>query len=276
MAVVEEDGRALTWAALDEEVSRIATGLGAAGVVGGHRVLLALGNRLELVTAYLGILRAQAVAVPVNPRSTASELARMVADSGARMALADETSVQAVREGVATVDAALAGVAGAMAVLDADQLARGPLRGPRSWSSTGCRTRGERAYADLRAAEPRPVPPLPDPEKLAVLLYTSGVTGRPRAAMLTHRALLANIEQVARVEPADDPRRRRHLDRAAAVPRLRAQRGPRRRRAARRDDRAAAEVRPGGHPRPGGRSGLHDAAGRAGRVPALARPARPA
>ena len=45
------------------------------------------------------------------------------------------------------------------------------------------------------------MPPLPDPEKLAALLYTSGTSGRPRAAMLTHRALLANIEQVAAVEP---------------------------------------------------------------------------
>ncbi len=45
------------------------------------------------------------------------------------------------------------------------------------------------------------MPPLQDPEKLAALLYTSGTSGRPRAAMLTHRALLANIEQVAQVEP---------------------------------------------------------------------------
>jgi long-chain acyl-CoA synthetase len=45
------------------------------------------------------------------------------------------------------------------------------------------------------------VPQLPDPEKLAALLYTSGTSGRPRAAMLTHRALLANLDQVAAVEP---------------------------------------------------------------------------
>ena len=45
------------------------------------------------------------------------------------------------------------------------------------------------------------MPPLPDPERLAVLLYTSGTSGRPRAAMLSHRALLANIEQVAAVDP---------------------------------------------------------------------------
>jgi long-chain acyl-CoA synthetase len=45
------------------------------------------------------------------------------------------------------------------------------------------------------------VPPLPDPEKLACLLYTSGTSGLPRAAMLTHRALLANITQAAEVQP---------------------------------------------------------------------------
>ena len=60
---------------------------------------------------------------------------------------------------------------------------------------------GEIEHAALRADQVRAVPPLQDPEKLAVLLYTGGTTGLPRAAMLTHRALLANVEQVASVEP---------------------------------------------------------------------------
>ena len=60
---------------------------------------------------------------------------------------------------------------------------------------------GELSYDVLRSTDPRPVPQLQDPEKLAVLLYTSGTSGRPRAAMLTHRALLANLAQVAEVEP---------------------------------------------------------------------------
>ena len=59
----------VTWAELDDEVGRLATGLGAAGIVAGHRVMIALGNRIEFVTTYLGVLRAQAVAVPVNPTS---------------------------------------------------------------------------------------------------------------------------------------------------------------------------------------------------------------
>ncbi|MEO5851502.1 MAG: AMP-binding protein [Nocardioides sp.] len=195
-AVVEADGRSLTWAQLDDAVGRVATGLGAAGVVAGHRVLLAMTNRCELVTAYFGVLRAQAVAVPVNHRASVDELARMLADSGARLVFADAGTVEAIRAARALVEAA---VAGGETELDEDVVGRaarsslvtvGLAAGP-----------GERSYDDLVAAEALPVPPLRDPEKLAVLLYTSGTSGRPRAAMLTHRALLANIEQVARIEP---------------------------------------------------------------------------
>ncbi len=177
-ALAESGGRRLTWSQLEDEVARVATGLGAAGLVGGQRVLIAVGNRIEFVTTYLGVLRAQAVAVPVNPRSAVGELARMVEDSGSRVVVADAGTIDAVRE-------ALDGV---------DPLPRVVVVGaePRP---------GERAYDELRAEPPRTVPPLQDPEKLAALLYTSGTSGRPRAAMLTHRALLANLEQVARVEP---------------------------------------------------------------------------
>lgn len=188
LAVVEARGRGLTWAALDDEVGRVATGLGTVGVLAGHRVMLAMGNRLEFVTAYLGVLRTQGVAVPVNPGSTAEEIARMTADAGVRMIVADSPAIDAVR---AALD--LLGGEGAtpqVVVVDVE---------PRS---------SERAYDDLLAMAEVPVPPLLDPEKLAVLLYTSGTSGVPRAAMLTHRALLANVDQVASVEPpmirADD------------------------------------------------------------------------
>ena len=205
-ALVEASGRALTWAELEDEVGRLATGLGAAGIVAGHRVLLALGNRLEFVTTYLAILRAQAVAVPVNPRASLDELARMLADSGSRLVVADAATLPPVRAALALVTRAQAAPEAATES-EREALSRAASRievvaldetpGP-----------GERAFADLRAEEARPVPPLPDPEKLAVLLYTAGTSGRPRAVMLTHRAMLANLEQVARVEPpmirADD------------------------------------------------------------------------
>ncbi len=179
-ALVETGGRTLTWAGLEDEVSRIATGLGGQGIRAGQRVMIVVGNRIEFVTTYLGVLRAQVVAVPINPRSTSGEVARMIADSGTRLVVVDETALDVVRAAVSE----LADVRRPTVVV------------------TGAEPGNvEVAFADLRADVVRPVPPLPDPEKLAALLYTSGTSGRPRAAMLSHRALLANIEQVAAVEP---------------------------------------------------------------------------
>src|SRR3954447_15552673 len=196
LALVETAGRSVTWAALEEEVARIATGLGAAGVVAGQRVLLAMGNRIEFVTVYLGVLRAQVVAVPVNPRATAGELARMIADSGCRLVIADPDTVETVR---AAADLVRAARTGDTDELDADLVGRS--HEPRVYV-VGAEVIGtEQAYDALRAPAAVPVPPLPDPEKLACLLYTSGTSGRPRAAMLTHRALIANIDQAAEVEP---------------------------------------------------------------------------
>jgi long-chain acyl-CoA synthetase len=200
LAVVEAGGRSLTWAQLDDEVGRVATGLVDAGLVAGYRVLLAVGNRIEFVTTYLGILRAQLVAVPVNPRATAGELARMIADSGSRMVVADADTAAVVREAVALVARALDGEqSGDLEDLDADLVARAVR--PRVVVIDGQPLPGEHSYDDLRADTARSIPQIQDPEKLAALLYTSGTSGRPRAAMLTHRALLANIDQVAQVQP---------------------------------------------------------------------------
>ena len=67
LAVVESSGRGRTWLQLEREVASFATGLGGLGILAGHRVMLVIGNRLEFVTSYLGVLRAQVVVVPVNP-----------------------------------------------------------------------------------------------------------------------------------------------------------------------------------------------------------------
>lgn len=201
LALVEDRGRSLTWAELDDEVARVATGLGRAGIVAGYRVAVAMENRIEFVTAYLGALRARAVAVPINPRSTVREAARVLADSGARLVVADSPTIGTIREAVAVLERALEGRVDedARVALDADLVARAANARvvvvgaePRS---------GEQAYDDLRSVDPERVPSVPDPDALATLLYTSGTSGRPRAAMLSHRALLANVEQVAGVDP---------------------------------------------------------------------------
>jgi long-chain acyl-CoA synthetase len=192
-ALVEaEGGRRMTWAELDAEVDRVAHGLSGLGLVAGHRVMIALTNRIEFVASYFGALRARLVAVPVNPRSTTGETVRMMADCGARVVVADLGTVATVRSAVAGLEDALTGA-------DEDLRARTVV--PRVVVASAPALPGETAYADLASGDGRPTPMPEDPEALAVLLYTSGTSGRPRAAMLSHRALVANIEQAAAVEP---------------------------------------------------------------------------
>ena len=193
IALVEAtSGRRVTWRELDTLVDAVAHGLSTLGMVAGHRVAIAVGNRIEFVAAYLGALRARLVAVPVNPRSATGELVRMIADSGARMVFADAETVETVRAAVGGLTAALDG---------ADEETRSRASRPHVVAIDVAAKTGEHAWADLVAETGRPTPAPDDPEALAVLLYTSGTSGRPRAAMLSHRALLANIRQVARVDP---------------------------------------------------------------------------
>lgn len=196
VALVDPDDRRLTYAQLEEEVTRVASGLVAGDIVAGTRVLLACSNRLELVTSYLGVLRAQAVAVPVNPQATAQELALMVADTGALVVVADADALATVREGVALVRAALAGEP---TRLDAGPLSRAVV--PRVVAVGTDPGPGETSYAALRAGVGGLLPPLLDPERPAVLSYPGGAVGARRAAVLSHRALVANIEQVAGLDP---------------------------------------------------------------------------
>lgn len=186
VAVVEvgPEPRSMTWAQIEGEAGRFATGLGAAGVVAGYRVLLLLGNRLEFITSYLGTLRAQAVAVPVNPRATPVEVARVLADCAPRLAVADAATAPLLRAAIVELER------------DYPDAVR-----PRIVLVDGAVEPGERGYDQLRADPARVVPAVSDPERTAALLYTSGTTGRPRGAMLSHRALLANVEQLASAEP---------------------------------------------------------------------------
>ncbi len=168
-------GERTSWAALDALVDAVASGLRARGLVPGDRVALVLGNRPEFVVAYFGALRARLVAVPLNAGLTAHELTARLTDSGASLALVEGHT----RDAVGT---AAARVQDEVDVLDVDSA----------------------AWAELVRAgrESDPVVEESDPESLAVLLFTSGTSGRPRAAMLSHRALMANLDALATLEPA--------------------------------------------------------------------------
>ncbi|MFL6140154.1 MAG: AMP-binding protein [Frankiaceae bacterium] len=170
----------LAWGALDTAVDRAAGGLLALGLDRGDRVAMLMGNIPELVVAYFGALRAGLVAVPINTGYTVEELRHLLADSGARAIVCGRGLAE-------TAAAAAAAVPGVERVVVADV----------AEAQAGASTFDEL----LAAGADQPVAATGGGEDLAVLMYTSGTSGRPRGAMLSHRALLANLEQCARIEP---------------------------------------------------------------------------
>src|SRR3954464_6859603 len=163
IALIDGDRR-LTWSELAQAVDRFAAGLAARSLSAGDRLGLLLPNSIEFAVGYFGALRAGLVALPLNTAYTAEELAYQLADSSARLVVTDAEHIELAGD----VDALVAGSAEWSALLTADATAPEVTTGA---------------------------------EDLAVLLYTSGTTGRPKGAMLSHRALLANLEQLSRIEP---------------------------------------------------------------------------
>ncbi len=97
------DGASVTFGALHARVARVAAGIAAAAVEPGDRVAFALGNGVDFVVAYLAVLMAGAVAVPLNPTSPAPELERELASGTPKLrlgALAGATGLDAL-EGAA-------------------------------------------------------------------------------------------------------------------------------------------------------------------------------
>lgn len=183
-----------TWAELDVAVSRVAAGLAARGVRDGARVVLVLPTSVAFVTAYLGTLRAGGVAIPLNTGYTAGELARLIARTEAGVVIAGQPATTAVRQ-------AVAGIADALVDAPDDLAGRQvPLV-----VVTGPVVPGETDYADIASAEP-PAQGAAEMstrggEDIAVMLFTSGSSETPRAAMLSHRALLSNLAQLASLDP---------------------------------------------------------------------------
>jgi long-chain acyl-CoA synthetase len=163
-------GRVLTWHQVDAAVDTAAAGLQSVGLLPGDRVVIALSNSPEFVAAYFGTLRAGLVAVPANTGSTTVELAWLLDDSGARAVLFDRASAAAAR-----------------ALTDPHPGA------PVLRIVVGAPAPGEVAFGSFSGV---PHEPEVDAEALALLMYTSGTSGRPKGAMLSHRALRASIEQV--------------------------------------------------------------------------------
>ncbi len=184
------DGRSVSWTELDAQVDAVARGLRALGVEAGDRVMLALGTSEAFVQSYLGTLRAGGVAAPLNPTSTATEVEQVIRSCAPRVVVVEEESLQAAGTALSHVEQSEVAVprlvVAAAEVPDAD--------------SPG----GQVSLPSLIAEHAEGETPGPAPgsgEDLAVLLFTSGTSSDPRAAMLSHRALAANLDQLLRLEP---------------------------------------------------------------------------
>ncbi len=175
------DAATLTWSELDVAVDAAAAALQARGLQPGDRVVLVLGTCWEFAAAYFGALRGGFVAVPLNPGLTEYELASLLEDAAAAVGIVSADVLQAVSAAAPELPLV---VVGAVVV--------GAEGGDEGDAPT-------QSYASMEVpATPEPV--TTDPESVALLLFTSGTSGRAKGAMLTHRALLANVANVAAVE----------------------------------------------------------------------------
>ena len=181
--------RSLTWRQLDAAARRVAGGLAAQGVQPGSRVLLILRNRTEFVIASAALARLGAVAVPVSVRSAAPEVAYVVGQCQAMGALceadlcgllpaAGEAPTLTLRVSVGAGSGSGTTQGAASAAQPAAQQAAHPSAPPAASDLL--------AWPQLEASAPLDAMHPAAEEDTATLLYTSGTTGKPKGAMLTH------------------------------------------------------------------------------------------
>jgi long-chain acyl-CoA synthetase len=155
----------LTYAQLDIEVGRVATGLAARDVGKGDRVAMLLGNRIEFVVVMLAAARLGAIWVPMNTRDQMPGFTHMLNNSGACLVVTEAELVERLPAPEATPDLCHRIVIG----------------------------EGEgifEPYEALRSGEPVMRPTEVDEEDVAGILYTSGTTGLSKGAMLTHLGIV--------------------------------------------------------------------------------------
>ncbi|MFC6079651.1 non-ribosomal peptide synthetase/MFS transporter [Sphaerisporangium aureirubrum] len=171
-AVIFED-ETLTYAQLDRRASRLARHLRGLGVRSGDRVAVCLEQSAGVAVALLGVLKAGAAYVPLDPEQPAERVAYMIGDAGVRTVITSPEAREPLPSGLTEV------------TLDAPGL-----------------------RAEAVDAVPEAVPEAGDaaitPDDLAYVIYTSGTTGRPKGVAVQHREVvtyLAGVRERLAVEP---------------------------------------------------------------------------
>lgn len=159
------DGRVVTWSELDGRTNRLANGLAEAGLGAGDRVGILSNNCVEYLEIVIAGYKLGTVLVPLNVRLTPSELSYIIGQSGCRALVADEPL-------------------GATAAAAADATGRELVR-------IGFGRNFGAALDDLRSADARDPDAPVGPGDIAYICYTSGTTGAPKGAMLSHGNILA-------------------------------------------------------------------------------------
>jgi acyl-CoA synthetase (AMP-forming)/AMP-acid ligase II len=166
-------GAAITFGELEGMVTKIAAALAERGIGAGDVVALFAPNTPHYAAVFHGILRANAVVTSVNSLYTPGELAHQLADSGAKLLVTVSPFLERARAG-----AAEAGLApDAIVVLDGAE--------------------GHPSLRDLLATTAEPPAHTVTGTDTAVLPYSSGTTGRAKGVILTHRNLVANLQQIS-------------------------------------------------------------------------------
>lgn len=160
----------------------------------GDRVIIDLQNSPQWALAYYGILRANAVAVPLSPMLRTEELRHYVADSGARVAIVAQDLLPQLHPLVGRCADCAPAIEHAIVATYRDYLRQPtPLAVPDFVAAPRQVPHAPRltAWSDALAAARAPGPLTAGADDLAVLPYTSGTTGRPRGCMHTHHSALA-------------------------------------------------------------------------------------
>ena len=188
----------LTYHQLDEMTDRFAAALQGLGVSKGDRVSLMLPNLPQQVIAYFGTIKAGAIVVNTNPTYTPRELQQQLQDSGAKVIVMLSglyERLAQIRTQTSVEQVIIADVPDSLS-WPFKNLAAKQVRASGMMKDIPAASDIHPFYGLLKSAPRKPKPVTINPDDVMLFQYSGGTTGTPKAAMLTHRNLVANAKQI--------------------------------------------------------------------------------